>query len=511
MRSQRVLGAVLGVLLAALPFTLDAGAATPVTSVGTATKYGLTKGFQLLDHESFGGRGMNSPIAVAGPCVYVGDRGDKGGIEIVDASRPTDLKRVGRIAPTSGATQREIRADRGLGILVVMSYSTQGIGATSGNNLKTYDIRDCRHPRLLSTVDFSVRAPHEFFLWKDPKRPGRALAYVTFTLFTPDLMVYDLTDPTKPALASVYDLGIDQTEKVQDAAVSGSGYLHSLSVSDDGKRAYMGNWDWGFYVADTSLLADPLPGGIGLVRPVGVGKIDYDRNVHGGVKVPGKPYVVIVQEEYANAGHGCPFGWLRMGSIENEGAPTQLGQFKLPENDCDRSKKLNGTFTAHNQTVFPDVALVPWYSGGLRAVDISNPIKPVESGAFVPSQPAEEPKRRDQRLYFPGSDKDPFTGAMWSYPVVQDGVIYVVDIDQGLFALRYTGKYANEVSAGRFVEGNSAPSRYSAKAPVIRRPASSFVGWDAAALKPATVRPALGAPKVRNNGKLYGFLCIGTT
>jgi len=96
-------------------------------------------------------------------------------------------------------------------------------------------------------------------------------------------------------------------------------------------------------------------------------------NVHGGVKVPGKPYLVMVSEGYATTADditgvgGCPYGWLRMADISNPQVPALTGgEFKLRENDCDRAKALNGTFTSHNQTLFPDVALVPWYGGGLR-------------------------------------------------------------------------------------------------------------------------------------------------
>ena len=161
-------------LLAALPLALaaaiaPAAAGGPQVSVGTKTAYGLSKNVTLVGHEAFGNRGNNSPIAVAGPCVYVGDRADRGGIAIVDASTPSKLRTVGFIKPTKGSTQREVRADRGLGILVVMTYSLNGIGDTAGNYLKTYDIRDCRHPKLLSTVDFGARSPHEFFPLEGPQ------------------------------------------------------------------------------------------------------------------------------------------------------------------------------------------------------------------------------------------------------------------------------------------------------------------------------------------------------
>ena len=451
----------------ALSSVLPAGAATPAA---TATRYGTAKGFTLVGHTTLGNRGVNSPIAVAGRCVYVGDRYDQNGVAIVDAVNPAKPKQIGKIAPVRGATQRELRADVATGVLVVVNYALSIPVVAGANTIKTYDIRDCRKPKLLATYDMGARSAHEFFLWKDTKRPGRMLVYLANTIYSPDLEVVDLTDPSAPRLAAAFDLVADHAiNPLTGLTTSNGGYLHSLSVSDDGTRAYMGGWDWGFYVLDTSALAAPLAAGVAapVVRPVGGLPTTYGGNVHGGVKVPGRPYAVLVEEGYADPGAGgCPFGHLRTADLRDETAPKLIGEFKIQENDCAKSLKLNGTFTSHNQTLFPNVALVPWYAGGLRAVDISDPKRPRESGAFVPRRYF-EPDRRDNRLYFPGADADPWVGVMWSYPVVQNGLIYVVDIDQGLFILRYTGKHAAEVARAGYVEGNSAPSRYTRKPVVV--------------------------------------------
>jgi hypothetical protein len=490
---------VLSLVSLALAASLPVGAAGPAVSVGSPSRPGTAKGFELVGSTTLGGRGVNSPVAVAGRCVYVGDRYDRNGIAIVDAANPRKPRVVGTIPPVTGVTQRELRADVGLGLLVVMNYTTST--GSLGNNVKIYDITSCTKPKLLSTYDMGPRSPHEFFLWKDPKRPGRALVYLANTLFSPDLEVIDITDPTRPLPYAAYDLGVDIAKDPAAVPSSGSGYLHSITVSDDGTRAYMSTWDYGVYVADTSTLADAAP--VGVIRPLGL-PATYGGNVHGAVKVPGKKYAVLVEEAYANAGKGCPFGWLRMLDLSDESAPTLRGEFKLPENDCDRAKAVNGTFTSHNQTVFPNIALVPWYSGGLRAVDISNPDRPVEAGAFVPKATV-EPERRDSRLYFPGSEADFFTGAMWSYPVVQNGLIYVVDIDLGLFILRYTGKHSKQVSQAPYVEGNSGPSRYSKKDPVIRRPKAI-----PATLTPRVVRsPYADRPLPAGALTSYGFFCVG--
>jgi len=44
---------------------------------------------------------------------------------------------------------------------------------------------------------------------------------------------------------------------------------------------------------------------------------------------------------------------------------------------------------------------------------------------------------------------------MWSYPIIKNGLIYVVDIRNGLYILRYTGPHTGEVKQIEFLEGNS--------------------------------------------------------
>ena len=50
-----------------------------------------------------------------------------------------------------------------------------------------------------------------------------------------------------------------------------------------------------------------------------------------------------------------------------------------------------------------------------------------------------------------GTNKD----LVWSYPIVRGGLVYVVDVRNGLYVLRYTGPQAPEVSGISFYEGNS--------------------------------------------------------
>ena len=150
-------------------------------------------------------------------------------------------------------------------------------------------------------------------------------------------------------------------------------------------------------------------------------------------------------------------------------------------------------------------------------MDLSDPAHPSEAGAYVP-KPTFTPDLRDERLFFPPEDtggllptdttKPGSTAPRWTDPVVQDGLVYVVDIDFGLYVLRYTGPHASEVRRAAFVEGNSSPSRYTAKAPAVTRPASAW---------PAIARSVAHGPSLtrspyrlsdRHALRHSGFLCM---
>ena len=134
---------------------------------------------------------------------------------------------------------------------------------------------------------------------------------------------------------------------------------------------------------------------------------------------------------------GCPYGWMRTVDISDPAAPTVLGAVKLDENSCDFDEA-DATYTAHNATATHDLALVSWHSAGLQAIDLSDPANPTRLGELRP-EPLPSVDVED-----PGLGGNPIT--MWSYPVIQDGLIYVIDIRNGLYILRYHGPFEDEIT-----------------------------------------------------------------
>ena len=66
---------------------------------------------------------------------------------------------------------------------------------------------------------------------------------------------------------------------------------------------------------------------------------------------------------------------------------------------------------------------------------------------------------------------------MWSYPVIQDGLIYVVDLRNGLYILKYNGPYEHEVERDRLPRGQLEPGRRA----LLRAGAGSVLATDCSA------------------------------
>lgn len=435
----RLLGALplIGLLLTTVGATTAAQprlAAPPTAPISEA--------FVRVGGHDLGARGMHGGFAVADDCGYVGARDDHGPL-ILDLGDPTSPTVVGELPARPGATPRELRANAELGILVVLSYRLDPFAAAP-NALDLYDVSDCRAPKLVGRFDFGDSRPHEFFLWRDPapERRRRLLAYVAMWGDAPNLRVIDLSRPATPTEIATWDAG---------ATLGVPSRLHSLTVSADGRRAYLADWDAGLLVLDVSALAAAEPAAtITSLTPAAAALLLPGGNLHSAVPVPltGRELVVTTQEIYGPG--ACPYGRLHLVDVATPAAPTIVGAIGLAENDpaaCAATEALDGVFTSHTPTVVGDLAFVSWYAGGLRAVDLSVPTAPRLVGAFVP-----EP------LPAVATD-DPTLGGypvrVWSSPIVKDGLIYVVDIRNGLSILRYTGAGSDAVSEVALAEGNA--------------------------------------------------------
>ncbi len=411
--------------------------------------------FEIVGHSPVNARGMNSALAVVGDTVYVGSRNDKAGVAIIDVSDPAAPVVVGEIGPPEehlpSMSSRELRVIPERNLLIVLnlvcSPDLHGCATMGGEveNLKFFDITDRRNPVPVGRHDVigdirSPRSPHEMYIWNDATQ---ALVYLSAPPAGKQLEVIDVTNPSAPVLRAAWSPFLDGGVIRRDD----ESMLHSVGLSADGRTAYLSHQTSGLLLADVSALP-----AVTLLTPPAAGlRWPPIESVgpHSAVAPPGRNFLVVTEEIYPMPfSTGCPWGHVRTVDITDPAALRVVGEFKLPENDPSACVgEENFAYTAHNVTVTHDLALVTWYAGGLQALDISDPANIRQLAELRPT-PLDSVAVEDAVL---GGRKV----AMWSYPVIQDGLIYVTDSRNGLYILRYHGPYEEQVTAESFLEGNS--------------------------------------------------------
>jgi hypothetical protein len=138
------------------------------------------------------------------------------------------------------------------------------------SNFRFYDIggENADHPELLTQFNADT---HEFFLWEDPSNPGRALIFAgnagstcTVRGGSPScpFSVWDISGvPNGEDPVTLYS-GLHRYRQFPAAPAPAqipTGGLHSLSVSNDGTRAYFALLEGGFAIVDTSEFAEGAP------------------------------------------------------------------------------------------------------------------------------------------------------------------------------------------------------------------------------------------------------------
>ncbi len=472
----------------------ESGDQRPVSRVQAAPAEDLAAqrvadGFEVVGHNSLFNRGMNAAPAIYRHYVYIGNRTDgseghrRPGVQVVDVADPANPKVVGSIgAPHQanvGETSRELRVWPQKKLLIVMNFKCSSfihdcadVPVTS--TIKFYDIggKHAADPRLVATY-LPREKPHEMFLWMDPEDRDRALLYYstpTTSTEGQNMVVADISGARNGDIREVATFNPnrhypERTRQLRTVA------LHSMATNQRGTRLYLSYLGGGFLIADTSELArgeeDPR---VRLVTPVG-NRVRYSNpGTHSGVKVPGKDLVVLTEEVYGDLldfrdpdsafvdDHGCPWGWVRIADVSDPRNPQVVGEYRTRQNRksyCDTpagqdpQNTTHTSYAAHNPTVLEDLALVTWHSSGLQAFSLADPTDPQRTGKFSP-RPLRSVATEDPALS-EGRSKV----VMWSYPIIKDGLIYVVDVRNGLYILRYNGAGSEAVDRINFYEGNS--------------------------------------------------------
>ena len=358
----------------------------------------LSRNVRRLGHLDLPGAGQ---VYVAGNYAYVGHLPNRSqlGTSILDVSDPGKPRIVSQIRlddPRSHSHKARV-----VGELMIVNSEQNGAGrqqadlqieagAYDGGGFRIYDVARKDAPRLVAFKKTGGRGVHRFdmderYAYISTEMPG----YVGNIL-----VIYDLRDPSRPEEVSRWWLPGQHVAGGEKPGWPGRrNRLHHALRSGD--RLWAGCWHGGLRVIDVSDIRAPRTIGEYNYHP------PFPEPSHTFMPVPsalgGRSIAVAIDEEdHAHSAaemerrRGRPHACLWVMDVTELKNIRPLSLFEVSELDSPWSRAAPGRFGAHQFQEHMKDTLVycTWFAGGLRIVDVADPLAPCEVGHFIPEPAA---------------------------------------------------------------------------------------------------------------------------
>jgi hypothetical protein len=230
------------------------------SSVATAAE--LTEprasGMELVAHIPLGVEAGD--IWVHNHHAYIGGASCGDGVQIVNVDDPARPRLLEPLRSVENATYEDVvviraETEQFRGDLLAVGVQACAVGGPRG--LQLWDVSDPAAPVELAFFETGQRsAVHELTM---RQRADRVYVYLAVPFSERngdggDFRIVDATNPRKPV--QILDWGVRSRVNLSDADLRILGrpsvYCHSVSVSDDGRYAYLSYWDAGYIILDIS-------------------------------------------------------------------------------------------------------------------------------------------------------------------------------------------------------------------------------------------------------------------
>jgi hypothetical protein len=358
-----------------------------------------------------------------------------GDLMIVNHERNTS--RIGRRAEQLPAARRALAAQlerepTAAEIAAEMSVTTEDLrmleeheqrGYHNGG-FKVYDVSKPAQPKLVCYRKTGGIGVHRFDL-------DERYAYISTEMrgyVGNILVIYDLRDPRDPREVSRWWMPGQHVEGGEQPSWSGRRHRlhHALRFADE---MWASCWHGGFRVVDVS----------DLTRPKSVGGYNYHplfpEPTHTVMPVPvrvgGRRIAIAIDEEdqaqsasEEEARRGRAHAGLLTFDVTDLADIRPLGQFQVSELDSPFSRTPGARFGAHQfcERMSGTIVHAAWFGGGLRIIDVADPLGPREVGHFIPQPVAGRPAPQSNDV-----------------ALDERGLIYLVDRHVGFDVLEFAG------------------------------------------------------------------------
>jgi hypothetical protein len=295
-----------------------------------------------------------------------------------------------RAALGRDATHAELAAKLGVSVADIPAVEAAEKKPYEQGGFKIYDVADKTRPRLISTQKTGGIGVHRFdmdanYAYISTEMPG----YIGNIL-----VIYDIRNPARPEEISRWWLPGQHLAGGEKPTWPGRQHRlhHTLRVGD---KLWAGCWHGGVRVIDVANIRKP--------RTIG------EYNYHPPFPEPshtfmGLPFaldgrqiaIAIDEEDHAHSAdemarrRGRPHGCLWVFDVTDLANIKPLSIYEVSELDSPWSRAAPGRFGAHQFQEHMKDTLVycAWFAGGLRIVDIADPLAPQEVGYYIP-EPAQ--------------------------------------------------------------------------------------------------------------------------
>jgi hypothetical protein len=373
-----------------------------------------------------GSAGYNAMAVGLDGMAYLGSWGGPGecpslGVRVIDIHDPTSPTPITTAAVYRGTTAEHLAVVHfatsqftGTVLFAGIQRCQAANGAPSG--LAIWDVTDPTNPAELGffSTGRGSRGVHEFTV---RQQGDRWLAYLAasnseITDGSGDLRIVDVTDPRNPQgivdWGARRDAGLPVGNGVQCApycrGMVPQAFLHSVTLSADGRTAYLSYWDLGVIILDVSEPNAPRWLGRYAEPQAAEGNTHSVSLAHNG------KLALVADETFAP-----PWGRLRLVDIQDPANPVQVGSFETPDSAAGTPGE-QYAYTIHNPLTDDrdqNRAYLAWYADGVRLIDVSDAAHPAELASWVPPQ----------------------GGMIWNVSFVGD-LLLAGDINNGLYVLR---------------------------------------------------------------------------
>ena len=348
------------------------------------------KNFRLLGHDRSAAWGGGSLVEVRRGHAYVGAVGGSSyngreGFTVHDVSDPRNPRKVAEFLAPPGIHMHKLRIV-GDDILYVNSEALpgdRGKGARTGFYI--FDISRPGTIREIGFYDMPGSGPHRFGVDNERQLaffPNDAPGWDRRVIWT-----MDIRDPLKPEVVSIWGLpsqratgeGIHNDPHPAEQTCT----LHGPPMIR-GDRMFAAFWGGGVAIIDCSDLRNMKLVGHTRWSPPFVG------SNHTAWPIGDRPYLVVTDEARAKQSYwDSQFMWIV--DIRDETNPVTVSTW-FPDRETYFHRA--GRFGAHNilenipsEGPWKDLVFITYFNAGLRAVDVSDPLRPKEVGHYVPAVP----------------------------------------------------------------------------------------------------------------------------